>query len=235
MLEPLVLALEKTASPWIVPLIHGFFRQRRIGTTSRRALTLTLVARRSRHFAGPRYLRRGADISGRVANEVETEQILADDTAFGGAGLYTSMVQVRGSIPLHWCHENLAHPKPDILLWKQDKSFQAANLHFDRLVRRYKEPVVVLNLIKQEESGRPKETMLFEEFTECIRCQTDPLSPCTISQNRSTHRTLPPSRGSTPPPDAYTSFQRSLTSSPEPGIPKDCPCPSQRRRNGRCQ
>ena len=221
MLEPLVLGLEKTASPWIVPLIHGFFRQRRIGTTSRRTLTLTLVARRSRHFAGPRYLRRGADILGRVANEVETEQILADDAAFGGSGVYTSMVQVRGSIPLHWCHENLAHPKPDILLWKQDKSFQAANLHFDRLIRRYKEPVVVLNLIKQEESGRPKETMLFEEFTECIRYLNGTLYPHLYNQPKTDQTTnlLPPS---SPPPSGktYASFDRSMTSTPGPGLPE---------------
>ena len=132
---------------------------------------MTLVARRSRHFAGTRYLRRGANIQGNVANEVETEQILCEEDAGGSppGGLITSMVQVRGSIPLHWCHENLSMPKPDFLLWKQDKEFQAANLHFDNLITRYTEPVVVLNLIKQEETGRPKETLLFDEFTDAIR------------------------------------------------------------------
>jgi hypothetical protein len=41
-----------------------------------RQLTLTLVARRSRHFAGTRYRKRGISAQGFVANEVETEQIV---------------------------------------------------------------------------------------------------------------------------------------------------------------
>lgn len=130
---------------------------------------MTLIARRSRHFAGPRYLKRGADIQGRVANEVETEQIIGEEPLMTEHGLYTSMVQVRGSIPLHWCHENLSFPKPDFLLWKTDPTYKAASLHFDNLARRYPEPLVSLNLIKQEETGRPKETLLFDEYTKCIQ------------------------------------------------------------------
>lgn len=60
-------------------------------------------------------------------------------------------------------------PKPEFLLWNKDPKFQAANLHFDHLISRYTEPIVVLNLIKQTETGRPKETLLFEEFTNAIR------------------------------------------------------------------
>lgn len=41
-----------------------------------RQLTMTLVARRSRHFAGTRYRKRGISAQGFVANEVETEQIV---------------------------------------------------------------------------------------------------------------------------------------------------------------
>jgi hypothetical protein len=41
-----------------------------------RQLTLTLVSRRSRHFAGTRYRKRGISAQGFVANEVETEQIV---------------------------------------------------------------------------------------------------------------------------------------------------------------
>ena len=106
-----------------------------------------------------------------VANEVETEQMVGEEPLMAAAehGLYTSMVQVRGSIPLHWCHENLSMPKPDFLLWKQDSTYKAASLHFDNLAQRYPEPIVSLNLIKQEETGRPKETLLFDEYTNCIR------------------------------------------------------------------
>ena len=41
-----------------------------------RVIFITLIARRSRHFAGARYLKRGVNDQGNVANEVETEQIV---------------------------------------------------------------------------------------------------------------------------------------------------------------
>ncbi|CAI5475844.1 unnamed protein product [Closterium sp. Yama58-4] len=41
-----------------------------------RVISLVLIARRSRHFAGTRYLKWGVNDRGRVANEVEVEQLL---------------------------------------------------------------------------------------------------------------------------------------------------------------
>lgn len=41
------------------------------------SLELLLIARRSAYRQGMRYLRRGGDLQGNVANEVEIEQILA--------------------------------------------------------------------------------------------------------------------------------------------------------------
>ena len=45
---------------WVVPLIHGFWQQRTLAVFGK-ALTVTLVARRSRHFAGTRYQKRGVN------------------------------------------------------------------------------------------------------------------------------------------------------------------------------
>ena len=45
---------------WVVPLIHGFFQQRTLAVFGQ-TLTITLVARRSRHFAGTRYQKRGVN------------------------------------------------------------------------------------------------------------------------------------------------------------------------------
>ncbi|CAI7305224.1 BEM_collapsed_G0045550.mRNA.1.CDS.1 [Saccharomyces cerevisiae] len=39
---------------------------------------ITLIARRSHHFTGARFLKRGVNNKGHVANEVETEQIVTD-------------------------------------------------------------------------------------------------------------------------------------------------------------
>jgi len=50
-------------------------------------------------MTGTRYLRRGADTNGSVANFVETEQVFE----FGGdQKLECSLVQIRGSVPMSW-------------------------------------------------------------------------------------------------------------------------------------
>ena len=41
-----------------------------------RGNTIDSIARRSRHFAGTRYLKRGISDDGKVANDVEVEQII---------------------------------------------------------------------------------------------------------------------------------------------------------------
>ncbi|KAI5297648.1 hypothetical protein KEM55_004434, partial [Ascosphaera atra] len=60
---------------------------------------LTLVSRRSVKRPGLRYLRRGVDDEGNVANMVETEQILSRPPWDPAEKAY-SLLQVRGSIPL---------------------------------------------------------------------------------------------------------------------------------------
>lgn len=52
---------------------------------------------------------------GRVANDVETEQILLDEEAGSCKGKMSSVVQMRGSIPLFWSQETSRFPKPDIV------------------------------------------------------------------------------------------------------------------------
>lgn len=58
--------------------VHGLFRFAHSSfaeiAIQGRTVYLTLIGRRSRFFAGARYLKRGANEYGHVANEVETEQ-----------------------------------------------------------------------------------------------------------------------------------------------------------------
>ena len=58
-----------------MPLIHGHWQQRTLAVPVQ-TLTITLIARRSRYFAGTRYRKRGINDQGHVANDVETEQVL---------------------------------------------------------------------------------------------------------------------------------------------------------------
>ncbi|KAL7750221.1 phosphatidylinositol-3,5-bisphosphate 5-phosphatase [Sorochytrium milnesiophthora] len=72
--------LEGICSLWTVTLIQGFVQQAKISVFTK-PYYITLIARRSRHFAGARFLRRGVDAYGHVANEVESEQIVHDASA----------------------------------------------------------------------------------------------------------------------------------------------------------
>ncbi|KAF7730161.1 phosphatidylinositol-3,5-bisphosphate 5-phosphatase [Apophysomyces ossiformis] len=157
-------------SGWILPLIYGFVDQ------ASGSIVVTLIARRSRHFAGARFLKRGVNDKGYVANDVETEQIVAEmtttsfhstDRLFGNPR-YTSYVQHRGSIPLIWSQDTTnMSPKPPIELNVVDPFFSAAALHFENLFIRYGAPVIVLNLIKQKEKPM-RESILGKEFAEAI-------------------------------------------------------------------
>lgn len=63
-----------------------------------------------------RYLKRGVNEKGRVANDVETEQIVFEDVPEGFPVQISSVVQNRGSIPLFWSQEtSRLNIKPDII------------------------------------------------------------------------------------------------------------------------
>lgn len=63
-----------------------------------------------------RYLRRGVNDKGRVANDVETEQIVFEDVQDGFPIQMSSIIQNRGSIPLFWSQEtSRLNIKPDII------------------------------------------------------------------------------------------------------------------------
>ncbi|ESQ42102.1 hypothetical protein EUTSA_v10012697mg [Eutrema salsugineum] len=152
---------------WTVALVHGFFKQTTLCEAGRN-FKLTLIARRSRHNAGTRYLKRGINESGNVANDVETEQIVSEDVPEDHPMQISSVVQNRGSIPLFWSQEtSRMKVKPDIVLSKRDLNYEATRLHFENLVERYGIPIIILNLIKTKER-RPRESILRAEFANAI-------------------------------------------------------------------
>jgi phosphatidylinositol 3,5-bisphosphate 5-phosphatase len=175
LLQPAKSALKNTFD-WCLPVIHGYIDQAALSIYGR-TVYLTIIARRSRYFAGARFLKRGANDLGYVANDVETEQIVSEvlTTSFHAPGPklfaspnYTSYVQHRGSIPLYWTQDNTGvTPKPPIELNLVDPFYGAAALHFDNLFERYGAPVYVLNLVKSRERT-PRESKLLHEFTNAI-------------------------------------------------------------------
>ena len=167
--------VDATSSMWRLDIIHGFVDQSKISVFGRN-IFVTLIARRSRYFAGARFLKRGVNDRGYVANDVETEQIVHDATTTfmlptgrdGENPGYTSFLQHRGSIPVYWSQENSAiAAKPQIQLDFLDPFYAAAARHFNNLFIRYGAPVIVLNLVKTKEKT-PRESILLEKFTELI-------------------------------------------------------------------
>lgn len=140
-----------TSFNWVLPVIHGAFVQRKLNDYGR-SLNLILIARRSRHFAGTRYLKRGVSEQGKVANDVEHEQILHDESQSASSGIFSSYLQNRGSIPTFWTQESsVTMPKPPIELNRVDPTYTATQLHFSDLLKRYGSPICVLDLVKQSE------------------------------------------------------------------------------------
>ncbi|KAL2267727.1 hypothetical protein VTJ83DRAFT_5004 [Remersonia thermophila] len=175
LLQPVIKAINAPFD-WCRPIIHGYLDQAAVSVYGRIA-HITIIARRSRYFAGARFLKRGANDLGYVANDVETEQIVSEalTTSFHAPGPkffanpgFTSYVQHRGSIPLHWTQDNTGvTPKPPIELNLVDPFYTSAALHFDNLFERYGAPIYVLNLIKARERT-PRESKLLHEYTRAI-------------------------------------------------------------------
>eukprot|EP00118_Oscarella_pearsei_P006754 m.31126 g.31126 ORF g.31126 m.31126 type:complete len:875 (+) comp31452_c0_seq2:148-2772(+) len=153
---------------WTVPVIHGYFQQAYVPVYNC-PLYLTVIARRSRFYAGTRFLKRGANDQGKVANEVETEVIASIASSLSlTSGNFTSYVSHRGSVPLPWSQEHFAMvPKPPIRMDRPDPFGSLAAQHFCELFERYGTPIMVFNLIKKHEK-RPRESILGAELKPVI-------------------------------------------------------------------
>jgi hypothetical protein len=60
---------------WLLPIVHGYCKQINLRARGTR-FNVVIISRRSRHHAGTRYIKRGINEYGFVANFVETEQIV---------------------------------------------------------------------------------------------------------------------------------------------------------------
>ncbi|ETK76202.1 hypothetical protein L915_17329 [Phytophthora nicotianae] len=153
------------AADLVVPLVLGCYEQRKCSVFGR-LVSIVLLARRSRHFAGTRYLKRGVADTGKAANDVETEQIIEDESM--GPGKFSSFVQHRGSIPVFWSQETSATlPKPPIVLNRVDPTYTATQKHFADLFSRYGSPIVALNLVKQSEK-KEREVIVGNEYMNAV-------------------------------------------------------------------
>eukprot|EP00918_Siedleckia_nematoides_P094808 GHVU01208171.1.p1 GENE.GHVU01208171.1~~GHVU01208171.1.p1 ORF type:complete len:611 (+),score=98.23 GHVU01208171.1:457-2289(+) len=125
---------------------------------------LALISRVDGGKPGRRFLCRGANCHGDVANFVETEQVLLVQTS-DRVHLY-SYVQSRGSIPVYWTQQPTLRwaPKIEVRSTKDGSSRTAAEKHFNRLQEHYGE-VTVVNLIDKKGS----QLALGSELSQLVR------------------------------------------------------------------
>uniref|UniRef100_A0A8D8PM46 Polyphosphoinositide phosphatase n=1 Tax=Cacopsylla melanoneura TaxID=428564 RepID=A0A8D8PM46_9HEMI len=170
----LLSSVEQDLHPdWLLFIMHGFVGQSNVSIFGR-SVYVTLVARRSNKYAGTRFLKRGANFYGDVANEVETEQIVED---LGLSRSISSFVQMRGSIPAHWSQDiTKMVAKPAITLDLNDPFYTAAGAHFNSLLRRYGAPTIILNLVKKREKKK-HESQLSEELHSAVNYLNQFLPP----------------------------------------------------------
>ncbi|XP_067675637.1 polyphosphoinositide phosphatase-like [Haliotis asinina] len=169
--------MEVVHPDWIIYFTNGFVGQSNVNVYGK-PIYLTLIGRRSNQYAGTRFLKRGTNSEGGVANEIETEQIVHDaSVTFLEHGKVTSFTQMRGSIPLFWSQDIAKMvPKPPIMLDKRDPFAHAAGLHFNQVLQRSGAPVIVLNLVKTREKKR-HESILSDEFIDTINYLNQFLPP----------------------------------------------------------
>nr|CAB3246187.1 polyphosphoinositide phosphatase [Phallusia mammillata] len=164
LLEPL--EFECVSDLWNIKIIHGHIGQTCINVYGK-PIYITLIGRRSCRYAGTRFMKRGCNINGDVANEVETEQIVhcASATSLHHTQ-FTSYVQHRGSVPVHWSQDisaSVVPAKPPIVLSLDNPFSQATAHHFQAMMQRYGSPIMVLNLVRKREK-RFRESVLGQEF-----------------------------------------------------------------------
>ncbi|VDM42474.1 unnamed protein product [Toxocara canis] len=136
-------------------------------------LSLTLIGRRSSEYAGTRYLKRGANFRGHVANDVETEQIVWDMWSSPSFlyGKFSAFVQRRGSVPLLWSQDPATRGvvgKPLISIDINEPHAQTAAAHFRELRKKYGFPIIVMNLVKRREKRR-HEAVLHDQFLKAVK------------------------------------------------------------------
>ncbi|XP_050554102.1 phosphatidylinositide phosphatase SAC2 isoform X6 [Spodoptera frugiperda] len=159
---------------WILPIIQGYVHLSQIAVepadinplnteslsnpnTCDETFTLGLISRRSRYQAGTRYNRRGIEPGGKVANYVETEQIVS--IICSDSIHRASFVQVRGSVPIFWSQPEYKFRPPPRLDRTEDESHEAFKKHFAEELTTYKN-VCIVNLVEQQ--GR--ERIIWEAY-----------------------------------------------------------------------
>jgi len=115
--------------------------------SSEKSYTISIISRRSVKRAGLRYLRRGINQEGNVANMVETEQLLMPADWTEDSTVH-SFLQIRGSIPLFFTQSPYAIKPVPVLQYSEQTNREACRKHFEALARSYG-AIQIVNLVEK--------------------------------------------------------------------------------------
>ena len=191
---------------FIFPIINGYF-----GTCSGEEysgdLVLALIARKDIRRSGMRFLIRGADKDGNVANFVEIEEILISKHSTNT--IINSYIEIRGSIPLIWTQEPNMTRNPKVEIYSNpEENYKAFSAHILELINKY-DSVHCINLIdkkkdqlkigkeyeklcnefktKQPKEGRNLEYSWFDFHHECKKMRYDNIKKLFLQESVSNH------------------------------------------------
>ncbi|KAM1597821.1 hypothetical protein EV1_032593 [Malus domestica] len=145
--------IEYKLDGFIIPLLQGNILNLLIAYTAELKLkgspaTLTIVSRRCTRRLGTRMWRRGANLDGDVANFIETEQLVEIE------GFQSSLLQIRGSIPLLWEQIVDLSYKPQLRIIDHEQTSNVVERHFFYLSQRYGETMAVDLTDKHGDEGQ---------------------------------------------------------------------------------
>jgi len=144
LLAGVMIADSPASHRYCLPVTHGFIHISQTGVAGSK-LVWSLVSRRSTQRCGTRMWCRGGDSRGRVANYVETEQVVECN------GAVASFLQTRGSIPLVWQQRPDLRYKPPPAAVAGAAHQQVFTLHMEEQLRLYGQQVIV-NLVDQKKA-----------------------------------------------------------------------------------
>ncbi|XP_021827415.1 phosphoinositide phosphatase SAC8-like [Prunus avium] len=139
--------IEYKLDGFIIPLLQGSFQAAQLKLKDSPA-TLTIFSRRCTRRLGTRMWRRGANLEGDVANFIETEQLVECE------GFRSSLLQIRGSIPLLWEQIVDLSYKPQLKVIDHEQMSNVVERHFFDLFQRYGEIIAVDLTDKHGDEGQ---------------------------------------------------------------------------------
>ncbi|XP_058214555.1 phosphoinositide phosphatase SAC8 [Rhododendron vialii] len=139
--------IENKLDGFIIPLIQGSFQTEQLKLKTSPA-TIILISRRCTRRLGTRMWRRGSNLEGDTANFIETEQLLEFE------GFRSSLLQIRGSIPLIWEQIVDLSYKPRLNVIDHDQTSKVVERHFRDVTQRYGETIAIDLTDKHGDEGQ---------------------------------------------------------------------------------